>query len=118
MGMRFLEGEIEIGDVMLAYLLKFQYPNPLMKGFKEYNTIPFVNTLRLIKYVNEKCKQYGIKAKGISKLEFGIFALSIVNFSDVEDIADRLIVFRKKLESLRTDKEKNSYVEKYIAEYL
>lgn len=118
MGMRFLEGEIEIGDVMLAYLLKFQYPNPLMKGFKEYNTIPFVNTLRLIKYVNEKCKQYGMKEKGISKLEFGIFALSIVNFSDVEDIADRLIVFRKKLESLRTDKEKNSYVEKYIAEYL
>lgn len=118
MGMRFLEGEIEIGDVMLAYLLKFQYPNPLMKGFREYNSIPFVNTLRLIKYVNEKCKQYGMKEKGISKLEFGIFALSIVNFSDVEDIADRLIVFRKKLESLRTDKEKNSYVEKYIAEYL
>ena len=45
MGRKFLDGEIEIGDVMLAYLLKFQYPKPLMKGFSDYNTKPFINAL-------------------------------------------------------------------------
>ena len=118
MGQRFLDGEIEIGDVMLSYLLKFQYPNPLMKGFKDYNTNPFVNTLRLIRYVNEKYREQGLKEKGISKLEFGIFALSIVDYSEVESISEKLLYFRKQYESLKTDKEKNAYKEKYIAEYL
>lgn len=118
MGQRFLDGEIEIGDVMLSYLLKFQYPNPLMKGFKDYNTNPFVNTLRLIRYVNEKCREQKLKEKGISKLEFGIFALSIVDFSEVESISEKLLDFRKQYESLETDKEKNAYTEQYIADYL
>lgn len=118
MGQRFLDGEIEIGDVMLSYLLKFQYPNPLMKGFKDYNTIPFINTLRLIRYVNEKCRKRGIKEKGISKLEFGIFALSITDFENVENIAEKLILFRNKMEALKKDKEKSLYIESYISEYL
>ena len=118
MGKRFLNGEIEIGDVMLSYLLKFQYPNPLMKGFKDYNTNPFINTLRLIHYVNEKCSKQELKEKGISRLEFGIFALSIVDYLEVENISEKLLDFRKYYESLKTDKEKNTYTEKYIAEYL
>ena len=118
MGQRFLDGEIDIGDVMLSYLLKFQYPNPLMKGFKDYNTNPFVNTLRLIRYVNEKCRKQGLKEKGISKLEFGIFALSIVDYSEVENISEKLLNFRKQYEGLETDKEKNAYTENYVAEYL
>lgn len=118
MGQRFLDGEIEIGDVMLSYLLKFQYPNPLMRGFKDYNTNPFVNTLRLIRYVNEKCRKQNLKEKGISKLEFGIFALSIVDYSQVENISEKLLNFRKQYEALKSDKEKNDYTEKYITVYL
>lgn len=118
MGQRFLDGEIEIGDVMLSYLLKFQYPNPLMKGFKDYNTNPFVNTLRLIRYVNEKCREKKLKEKGISKLEFGIFALSIVDYSEVESISEKLLNFREHYEDLKTDKEKNAYTENYVSEYL
>ncbi|MGN0739785.1 MAG: AlwI family type II restriction endonuclease [Christensenellales bacterium] len=118
MGQRFLDGEIEIGDVMLSYLLKFQYPNPLMKGFDDYNTNPFINTLRLIRYVNEKCRNQNLKEKGISKLEFGIFALSIVDYSEVESISEKLLNFRKQYEILKTEKEKSAYSEKYISEYL
>lgn len=118
MGQRFLDGEIEIGDVMLSYLLKFQYPNPLMKGFKDYNTNPFINTLRLIRYVNEKCRKQNLKEKGISKLEFGIFALSIVDYSEVESISEKLLIFRKQYETLKTDKERNTYTKQYISEYL
>ena len=117
MGRRFLDGEIEIGDVMLAYLLKFQYPNPLMKGFSDYNTKPFINTLRLIKYVNQKCRERGIKEKGISKLEFGIFALSITNYEEVENIAEQLLCFRGETDRLN-DSEKEIYIKDFINEYL
>lgn len=117
-GRRFLNGEIEISDVMLSYLLKFQYPNPLMKGFSDYNTRPFINVLRLIKYVNKECEKHGLKQKGISKLEFGIFALSIKDFNEVENISKKVIEFRLKIDSLKTEKEKNAYTEKYISEYL
>ncbi len=117
MGRRFLDGEIEIGDVMLAYLLKFQYPNPLMKGFSDYNTKPFINALRLIKYVNQKCRERGIKEKGISKLEFGIFALSITNYEEVENIAEQLLCFRTETDKLN-DSEKGIYIKDFINEYL
>ena len=117
MGRRFLDGEIEIGDVMLAYLLKFQYPNPLMKGFSDYNTKPFINALRLIKYVNQKCRERGIKEKGISKLEFGIFALSITNYEEVENIAEQLLCFRTETDKLN-DSEKEIYIKDFINEYL
>lgn len=117
MGRRFLDGEIEIGDVMLAYLLKFQYPNPLVKGFSDYNTKPFINTLRLIKYVNQKCSERGIKEKGISKLEFGIFALSITNYEEVENIAKRLLCFRTETDRLNGS-EKETYIKNFINEYL
>lgn len=117
MGRRFLDGEIEIGDVMLAYLLKFQYPNLLMKGFSDYNTKPFINTLRLIKYVNQKCRERGIKEKGISKLEFGIFALSITNYEEVENIAEQLLCFRTETDKLN-DSEKEIYIKDFINEYL
>lgn len=117
MGSRFLDGEIEIGDVMLAYLLKFQYPNPLMKGFSDYNTKPFINALRLIKYVNQKCRERGIKEKGISKLEFGIFALSITNYEEVENIAEQLLCFRGETDRLN-DSEKEIYIKNFINEYL
>lgn len=117
MGRRFLDGEIEIGDVMLAYLLKFQYPNPLMKGFSDYNTKPFINALRLIKYVNQKCRESGTKEKGISKLEFGIFALSITNYEEVENIAEQLLCFRGETDRLN-DSEKEIYIKNFINEYL
>lgn len=89
-----------------------------MKGFEEYNTRPFVNVLRLIRYVNEKCRERGLKEKGVSKLEFGIFALSIVNFKDVETISDLLLEFRKRLESIKNDKAKMEYSDSYVATYL
>ena len=102
---------------MLAYLLKFQYPNPLMKGFSDYNTKPFINALRLIKYVNQKCRERGIKEKGISKLEFGIFALSITNYEEVENIAEQLLCFRTETDKLN-DSEKEIYIKDFINEYL
>ncbi|NCA78687.1 MAG: AlwI family type II restriction endonuclease [Sphingobacteriia bacterium] len=117
-GKRFLDGNIEIGDVMLAYLLKFQYPNPLMQGFSDFNVKPFVCALRLIKCVNEFCEKNHQKAKGISKLEFGIYALSITDYKNIEKIAIELLSFRRKCEEIQVFSEREKFIKKYIDDYL
>ena len=46
-GKKLVSKEIQLGDFMLDSLLKFQYPNPEEKAFLDWNTKPFINTLRL-----------------------------------------------------------------------
>ena len=48
-GKKLANGDIEFNDFMLDALLKFQYPNPYESGFQNWNTKPFINTLKLIK---------------------------------------------------------------------
>lgn len=116
-GKKLAENKIEFDDFMMDSLLKFQYPNPYEGGFKDWNTKPFINTLRLIKRVNERCRDLGMKEKGISKYEFGIFALSLKSFENVNEVAEKIIEFREKYESL-PEKERDSYIENYTKEYL
>lgn len=117
-GRKLANGEIGFNDFMLDALLKFQYPNPYESGFKSWNTKPFINTLKLIKRVNELCHNKGIKEKGISKDEFGIFALSLKNYTCIEDVANKIIDFRKEYENIADSKDKEIYVESYINNYL
>lgn len=116
-GKKLAKGDIEFNDFMLDALLKFQYPNPYESGFQTWNTKPFINTLKLIKTVNKICKESGMKEKGISKNEFGIFALSLRKYSDIEETANKVIEFRKEYESLN-DEEKEEYIKNYIQQYL
>ena len=116
-GRKLAKNEIEFDDFMMDSLLKFQYPNPYEGGYKDWNTKPFINTLRLIKRVNKRCNDLGMKEKGISKYEFGIFALSLKSYKDVNKIAEKIIEFRKKYESL-PERERDEYVENYTKEYL
>lgn len=116
-GRKLANNEIEFDDFMLDSLLKFQYPNPYEGGFKDWNTKPFINTLRLIKRVNSRCNDLGMKEKGISKYEFGIFALSLKSYKDVNSVAEKIIEFREKYESL-PEREKDEYVTNYAKEYL
>ncbi|NFL46859.1 AlwI family type II restriction endonuclease, partial [Clostridium botulinum] len=117
-GKKLSNNEIEFDAFMLDSLLKFQYPNPCESGYKDWNTKPFINTLRLIKKVNILCKQKGIKEKGISKNEFGIFALSLKSYDDVDLIANKIIEFRIGYEKINDEDEKNNYIKNYINEYL
>lgn len=117
-GYKLSNGEIAFDNFMLDALLKFQYPNPYEKGFQDWNTKPFINTLRLIKTVNEKCKYKGIKEKGISRLEFGIFALSLRSYTKVEEVADKILEFRNDYDTIDDETLKDEYVKNYIGEYL
>ena len=111
-GRKLAENKIKFDDFMMDSLLKFQYPNPYEAGFRDWNTKPFINTLRLIKRVNERCNELEMKEKGISKHEFGIFALSLKSYKDVNMVAEKIIEFREEYESLR-EIERDNYVRNY-----
>lgn len=118
LGQLFLDNRIALEDVVFSNLLKFQYPNPLSSDCRDYNTKPFINTLRLIKKVNELCSERGLKAKGVSKDEFGIFVLSIKSYDEIEKKAESLLTYRKRMSELSTDEEKQNYRTIFVERYL
>ncbi len=118
LGQQFLNGNVALEDVVFSNLLKFQYPNPLSNDCKNYNSKPFINTLRLIKKVNELCDKRGEKAKGVSKDEFGIFVLSIKSYKEVDKKAEDLLNYRYAMQKLSTDDEKQKFRTSFIEQYL
>lgn len=118
LGQLFLDSGIALEDVVFSNLLKFQYPNPLSSDCRDYNTKPFINTLRLIKKVNELCNERGLKAKGVSKDEFGIFILSIKSYDEIDEKAESLLTYREQMDKLSTEEEKQSYRTAFIESYL
>ena len=117
-GNKFLNGEITVEEFFLDSLLKIQYPNPLDDSYPNWNTKPFISILHLIKKVNELCVRKGIKPKGLSKDEFGIFALSLQNYYDVDYYAEKVIEYRTNISLLLTEEDKKTYREKYINDFL
>lgn len=117
-GNKFINNEINTEEFFLDSLLKIQYPNPLDDSYKTWNTKPFITILHLIKRVNEKCESLGLKPKGISKDEFGIFALSLQNYYDVDRYAELVIEYRTKYDSILNEQDKKVFREKYINELL
>lgn len=117
-GHKLLRGDINFGDFMLDSLLKFQYPNPYENGYNTWNTKPFINTLRLIKRVNQICEDNGLTPRGISKIEFGIFVLSLKSYEDIDFVAEKILEFRTKYRSIKDDKEKEAFRKQYVEEYL
>ncbi len=116
-GKKLCNNEISFEDFMLDCLLKYQYPNPLESSYRDWNTKPFINTLRLIKRVNELCEENNMSAKGITKTEFGIFCLSMKSFQDVDLVAKTIIEFRKNLISIPNDQQEN-FINNFTKEYL
>lgn len=117
-GKMFLEGKIDLGEVVFSNLLKIQFPNPLEKGRKDYNIKPFIGVLHLIKRVNELCEIKKIKAVGISKEEFGIFVLSLKSYLDINNVADRIVAFRIAKRKFKTEEKKAGFVQNFISDYL
>lgn len=117
-GKKLLNDEIKFEDFMLDALLKHQYPNPADAGFSNWNTKPFINTLRLIKKVNDLCALRGINPVGISKTEFGIFALSLKSYTDIDTVAETLLDFREELLEYHDLEDRNNYIESFIDDYL
>lgn len=117
-GNKLIEGIITLEEFMFDSLLKLQYPNPIESEHETWNTKPFINTLRLIKRVNELCRESNLKEKGITRDEFGIFVLSLKSYEDIDEVAKKIIKFRQKYESIREFEDKEEYRINYINMYL
>jgi hypothetical protein len=94
---KFLLDGGDYAEFLLKAFLKWQYNNPINTSFssEEYRTKPFVSTMHLINTVNTLCHGKNLKVKGISKLEFQLFALTLINFKDINSTATELLAFRQ-----------------------
>ncbi|MGP1514463.1 MAG: AlwI family type II restriction endonuclease [Bacteroidales bacterium] len=112
----FLQDDYDLGEVFFRSFIKWQLPNPDASDFSNgYNIKPFIATLHLINEVNKLCEENNDKAKGISRLEFQLFALTLFNYKNIKQQAKKVIEFRKKY---NTAKNKDEFVSKYIADNL
>lgn len=121
LGEYFLSDDYDLGELFFKSFLKWQYPNPIDRDFRDkkiYNLKPFVLTLHLINRVNNICKEKNIKQKGISKVEFEIFGQTLLNYKNLEKQANELIKFRLKLEKIKGYEEKKKFIQNYINEFL
>ena len=97
MGKMLLADDWEKSDVFLRAMLKWQLPNPLDRNFRGqdgYNIKPFVGALRLMDEVNRLAKKNKIKAKGLSFPEFKVFALTLINWREIKNVAEEITQFR------------------------
>ena len=118
-GKKLVSGEMTLERVLLEAMLKMQLTNPL-DGYEGWNIKPFVTLLRLIKEVNRKAVLRGMKEKGISRLELGIYWLSMKDYRKVDEVADRILNFRERYESLADEDRKAfavSVIESYLADF-
>jgi len=121
LGEYLLSDEYDLGELFFKSFLKWQYPNPVDREFSDrsiYNLKPFIVTLQLIRRVNEICKERDLKAKGVSKQEFEIFAQTLTNYKELDSQANFLIDFRLKLEKIKEFKLKKEFVSEYKDEFL
>src|SRR3989338_1489446 len=119
LGNAFLNNEIDIGDVYFRFFIKWQIPNPESEDYADdgtYNIKPFIGVLHLIDQVNKKEIERNKEPKGLSKDEFSLFAPSLVNFSDINSYADKIIVLRDKIKG-KSKKEKREILDAYKKEF-
>ena len=98
LGRELLAPDADWGNTLLKPLVKWQLPNPVESlGFssrKGYNIKPFVGTLRLIARVNAICAERGLNAHGVSVEEFRVFALTLIDWRNIEEAATTILDIR------------------------
>ena len=107
LGYYFLPENYDLGNLFFIHFLKWQLPNPTSKTFSKnesFNIKPFVGTLHLINEVNRLWSKAGNKPVGISKEEFSLFTLTLIDYKDIKQQAKKLIEYRSGLRTQKDDK--------------
>ena len=98
-GTAFIAENDDYGEIFLRALLKWQLPNPLDRaGFPAshgYCIKPFVGVLHLICTVNRLCRENGMKEKGLSRGEFELFAITLIDHREIGAMAEEIVRLRK-----------------------
>jgi len=120
LGELFLSENYDLGDIFFKSLLKWQYPNPDSDDYLEkdgYNIKPLVATFHLIKKVNKICVRENLKEKGVSRTEFAIFFTTLINYNDIDDVAEKIVSFRLEYETGISKAEEADFAENYFKKY-
>jgi hypothetical protein len=124
LGKKLIASEKDTGDVFLKSFIKWQIPNPASNDFADnddYSVVPFVAILRLISEVNKIEAERGNNPVGISKREFSLFAPSLVQYSEIESYAKKIVDLRD-LQKGKTKQEReevrNNYREQFAVNFL
>lgn len=115
LGRKLISSEKDAGDVFLKSFIKWQIPNPANDDFDDsgdYETVPFVATLKLISEVNKIEIEREEKSKGISKREFSLFVPSLIKYTDIENYARKIIELRD-LQKNKTKQERKEIRDNY-----
>src|SRR5690606_21877662 len=64
--------------------------------------------------VNKICEERGMKVKGVSRIEFAIFFVSLSNYQDIENTAQQLVDFRIEFESIKDRDKQKEFTETYF----
>lgn len=120
----FIQENYDIWEIFFRCFVKLQFSNLWTSDFSVkdwFNIKPFIWTLHLINQVNLKWEKLWNKPVWIKKSEFCLFALTLINYTDIEKTADKIINLRNKLK-LKTKKEQKEIFETfefaYVKEFL
>jgi len=105
LGNLFISPKADISYIFFKSLLKLQFPNPMSIDFNEkkgFNIRPFIAAMHLMK-----------KTDGLSQREFSLFIPTLINFRDIE----KYVIYVYKLRKIRTKKEKDAFIRKFLEEF-
>ena len=123
-GRSLLEDNYDFGEIFFRSFLKWQIPNLDNKDYPatgDYDIKPFVGILHLINAINNKEKDRGNEAKGISRREFFLFGPTLIHYANIDKYAERIVNLRAALQG-KTKQEQGEIFkrqeEKFAAEFL
>ena len=116
LGEYFLSEDYDLGKLFFIHFLKWQLPNPASTTFSKndgFAVKPFIGALHLINEANKRWAKLGNDPIGISKDEFSLFALTLIDYRNIKRQAEKLIEYRLGLRSKKDDKSKKQFREKF-----
>ena len=115
LGEYFLSDDYDLGKVFFLHFLKWQLPNPASEGFSEKDGFaikPFIATLRLIREVNNQWRALGHEPVGITKEEFCLFALTLIDYRQIAAQARTLVEYRTELRAQEGETARRAFKER------
>lgn len=116
LGKYFLSEDYDLGKLFFIHFSKWQLPNPASTTFSKKDGFaikPFIGALHLINEANKRWAKLGNDSIGISKDEFSLFALTLIDYRNIKRQAEKLIEYRVGLRSKKEDKSKKQFREKF-----
>ncbi len=109
----------DYGHIFRHIFLKWQLPNPLQNNFSYkdgYDIKPFVGALHLINVVDKLSAKTKSDESGLSYDEFKIFALTLINWRDIDKTAEDVLHFRSRFAKIDIH-EQVDFIKKAVVQY-